>query len=150
MILYQWHHYDEAISQLEQVEETDPWYNETTRWLIRAHEMKRDYPHALECYLRLTQGNGGTAEEVAAIRTAYETGGWPAVLRHMKESSNMRNLFRVGTYAQLGENEAAFATLDGMVQNREILLVTIAREPTLEPLRSDPRFAELLKRIGLE
>ena len=115
MILYQWHHYDEAISQLEQVEETDPWYNETTRWLIRAHEMKRDYPHALECYLRLTQGNGGTAEEVAAIRTAYETGGWPAVLRHMKESSNMRNLFRVGTYAQLGENEAAFATLDGMV-----------------------------------
>lgn len=150
MILYQSGRYDEAIAQLEQVEETDPVYNETTRWLIRAYEMKGDYPHALECYLRLTQGSGATAEEVAAIRTAYETEGWSAVLRHMADSSNMRNLFRVGTFAQLGDKEKAFDTLDGMLQNREILLVTIAREPTLEPLRSDPRFGALLKRIGLE
>lgn len=149
MILYHWRHYDEAITQLEQVEETDPGYNETTRWLIRAYEMKSDYTRALECYLRLTQATGGTAEEVAAIRTAFETEGWPGVLRDMTNSSNLRTLFRAGTYAQLGDKDKAFATLEEMYSRRAILLVDIAREPTLDPLRDDPRFDDLLKHIGL-
>lgn len=150
MILYQSGRYDEAISQFEQVEATDHAYDESTRWLIRAHEMKGDYPRALECYIRLTKNRGGTPEDVAAINTAYESEGWPGVLRNMTKSPNLKTLFRAGTYAQLGEKDKAFEALEEMYGWHHIFLVTVAHEPTLEPLRSDPRFDDLLKRIGLK
>jgi DNA-binding winged helix-turn-helix (wHTH) protein/tetratricopeptide (TPR) repeat protein len=150
MVLYEFGHYDEAIAQLEQVEETDPIYDEASRWIMRAYEMKGEYPQALECYIGLTQRKGGTPEELAAIRTAYETEGWPGVLRNMTTSPNLRTLFRAGTYAQLGDKDNAFATLEEMYTNRHIFLVTIAQEPTLAPLRGDPRFDDLLNRIGLK
>ena len=150
MILYQSGRYDEAIEQLEQVEQTDPLYKETTRWLIRAHEMKKDYPRALESYLSLMAHSGAPPEEIRAVKAAYEQNGWPAVLRTMIDSPNMRTLFKAGTLAQLGEKEMAFDPLEDMFKRRAILLITIAQEPTLDPLRNDPRFDDLLKRIGLK
>ena len=133
MLLYESHRYDDAIAQFEQVEETDPGYNETTRWLIRAYEMKGDYAHALEYYIKLTNASGGTPDDIAAIRKAYETEGWRGVLRNMTNSPNLKTLFRAGTYAQLGENDKAFATLEEMFTRHHVFLVTIGQEPTLEP-----------------
>ena len=43
LILYHFRRYDEAIAQLQQVEDTDPNYHETDKWLIRAYEMKKEY-----------------------------------------------------------------------------------------------------------
>lgn len=149
MILYQSRNYDDAIAQLEQVEQTDPHYKETTRWLIRAHEMRQDYPRALESYLSLMKQSGSPPAAIAAVNAAFEQNGWPAVLRTMIDNQNMRTLFQAGTLAQLGEKEKAFEPLDEMFGKRAILLITIAREPTLDPLRDDPRFDDLLKRIGL-
>ena len=148
MILYYSRRYDEAIAQLEQVYETDQGYKEPTRWVLRAHEMKGDYRKALDCYLRLTEQSGGTAEEIAAIKSAFDREGWSAVLRHMTTSENLRTMFRAGTYARLGENDKAFETLEEMVRRRAILLITVAREPSLDPIREDPRFNLLLRRVG--
>lgn len=149
MILYQLRQYDEAIKELEQVEETDPLYVEASRWLSRAYHQKGDFSRAVAYYIRLTQFSGGSADEVAAIKTLFETEGWTAVLRNMADSKYMRTLFRAGSLAELGEKDLAFATLEEMSVNRAVLLVTIAREPTLDPLRNDPRFNNLLKRVGL-
>jgi DNA-binding winged helix-turn-helix (wHTH) protein/tetratricopeptide (TPR) repeat protein len=150
MILYQSRRYDEAIKQLKQVEETDPVYKETTRWLIRAYQMKEDYPRALESYVSLMAQSDASAETIASIKAAYEQNGWPAILRTMVDNQNLRTLFKAGTLATLGEKDKAFETLDEMVKRRAILLVTIAREPTLDTLRDDPRFDDLLTRIGLK
>ena len=52
-------------------------------------------------------------------------------------------------YAALGEKDTAFAWMEKAVEERSTWLVYSKWEPRLDPLRSDPRFQELLRRIGL-
>jgi hypothetical protein len=53
-------------------------------------------------------------------------------------------------YAGLGEKEQAFALLDQAYKERSYYLATyLATDSRIDSLRSDPRFAELRKRVGL-
>jgi hypothetical protein len=52
-------------------------------------------------------------------------------------------------YAALGDNDAAFRWLDIAVDTRGVGLIFLAAEPVYAPLRSDPRFPGVLRRIGL-
>jgi len=49
----------------------------------------------------------------------------------------------------LGEKEAAFKSLDKAYDERSIDLVLAKVDPRLDPLRDDPRFKEVLKRLNL-
>lgn len=149
LILYHARRYDEAIEQFNQVEQTDPAYRETARWLIRSYQMKGDYETALGHYLRLLDHSGATVEELTAVRLGFENEGWTSVLRSMIGNNNLRTIFLAGTYAQLGDKDNAFDVLEEMFDRKSILLITLKREPTLDPIRHDPRYAELLRRIGL-
>jgi serine/threonine-protein kinase len=51
--------------------------------------------------------------------------------------------------AALGDKRAAFAWLDRAVRDRASLLVYLRRDPRTDPLRADPRFTALLRRVGL-
>lgn len=53
-------------------------------------------------------------------------------------------------YVALGEKDQAFAWLDKAYEEHDFILVLLKVEPTFDNLRSEPRFAVLLKRIGLE
>jgi hypothetical protein len=52
-------------------------------------------------------------------------------------------------HAGLGEKDKAFALLDKAVAERFTSVVYSKWEPRLNPLRSDPRFTQMLKQIGL-
>ncbi len=52
-------------------------------------------------------------------------------------------------YAGLGEKDQAFTWLEKAYEERASRLGYLKVEPLWDPLRSDPRFAELLRRIGL-
>ena len=52
-------------------------------------------------------------------------------------------------YTALGDKDAAFAWLDKAMKDHSTWLVYSKWEPRLDPLRSDPRFQDLLRRIGL-
>jgi predicted Zn-dependent protease len=52
-------------------------------------------------------------------------------------------------YMGLGDKEQAFAWLDRAVDDRTWSLYLLRVEPMLDPLRSDPRFARLIQRVGL-
>ena len=52
-------------------------------------------------------------------------------------------------YTALGDKDAAFAWLDKAMKEHSTWLVYSKWEPRLDPLRSDPRFQDLLRRIGL-
>jgi tetratricopeptide (TPR) repeat protein len=53
------------------------------------------------------------------------------------------------TYAALGEIDLAFSWLERAFERKAESLSSLKTDPKLDPLRGDPRFAELLKRIGL-
>ena len=48
----------------------------------------------------------------------------------------------------LGDEERAFELLEQGYEERDGNLVFLAVDPTFDPLRSDPRFDDLLRRIG--
>ena len=49
----------------------------------------------------------------------------------------------------LGDRDQAFAWLEKAYQDRDTVLVYYLRDPQLEALQPDPRFADLLRRVGL-
>ena len=61
------------------------------------------------------------------------------------------NLFRgiALVYAALGEIDLAFTWLEKALERRAESLLTSKTDPKLDRLRGDPRFAELLTKIGL-
>ena len=52
-------------------------------------------------------------------------------------------------YAGLGDKEQAFACLEKAYAQHEPLLVALKMEPLFNGIRSDPRFRDLLRRVGL-
>jgi serine/threonine-protein kinase len=53
-------------------------------------------------------------------------------------------------YTGLGQKDRAFAALEQAFADRSGLLVWLNVEPAFDPLRDDPRFDDLLRRIGFE
>ena len=51
--------------------------------------------------------------------------------------------------AGLGEKDEAFAWLEKAYQQREYELTLLRVSPAMDNLRSDPRFTDLLRRVGL-
>ena len=52
-------------------------------------------------------------------------------------------------YADLGDKEQAFRWLNTAYQERDLLLEGLKTDFLLDPIRSDPRFAELVRKVGL-
>ena len=52
-------------------------------------------------------------------------------------------------YIGIGDNEQAFDWLEQAYKERSNLLLLLQVYPLLDPLRGDPRFADLIHRVGL-
>jgi hypothetical protein len=79
-------------------------------------------------------------------------GDWPAALVAMRQLQrrDYASPWQVATiYAQLNDKERAFEWLDKAYDGREHDLVFANAWPLFDNLRSDPRYAQLLQRIGL-
>ena len=50
----------------------------------------------------------------------------------------------------LGEKDQAFEYLNKAVERREWRIIMLNVDPPLDPLRDDPRFAEIVRRVGLK
>ena len=56
----------------------------------------------------------------------------------------------VNAYLGLGENEAAFTWLENAYKEQSNILGLLKVHPYFDPLRGDPRFADLVHRVGLD
>jgi hypothetical protein len=52
------------------------------------------------------------------------------------------------TYLGLGQKEEAFRWLDKAYEVRSMCMMWLKVDPPLYPIRSDPRFADLVRRVG--
>ncbi len=70
-------------------------------------------------------------------------------LHEMTELTYVSPMSLAMVHVGLGEMDAAFAELDRAYEQRAFFLVFVGVDTPFEPLRDDPRFAELLERVGL-
>ena len=69
-------------------------------------------------------------------------------LEELSKSRYVSPYDRATVYAGLGEKDQAIAWLEKAYQERSDGLVFLKVEPKFDGLRSDPRFADLLRRVG--
>jgi hypothetical protein len=71
-------------------------------------------------------------------------------LRKLEEGYAVDAAYQIAAiYAASGDVDSALTWLDRAREQRDSGLATIQREPVFRPLHGDPRYAELLKKIGL-
>ena len=73
-----------------------------------------------------------------------EGGGWIAEQAH-----EFGEILSRAETLRLGEQERAFEWFEKAYQERYQFMVHLHQEPRADSLRSDPRFADLLRRVGL-
>lgn len=155
--LYWSRRYDEAIAQFKRVVAMDANFRSAYSFLWISYEMKGDYEQAFEWYSAGHRLGGASARDLEALKTAYTKLGWRGVLQH--EIDHWRQEEKTGVivnaglaslYAQLGSQEQAFSCLEKAYEKHEAWIMPILVDPELDPLRSDPRFQDLVRRIGLQ
>jgi TolB-like protein/Tfp pilus assembly protein PilF len=92
-------------------------------------------------WLGLALGHGG---KVAEARDLLEQ------LRRMAETAYVPPTAFAWTHLGLGEVDAAFAWLDRAVEGRDQLMMPIKSYAFFDPIRADPRFAALLRKMNLQ
>jgi len=86
------------------------------------------------------------------MRNAFRTAGMPGFWRKeieillREDPSNFLGL--ASDYAQMNEKDKAFGMLEKLYENHDPDLVTIKENAYLDPLRDDPRYDDLIVRIG--
>jgi TolB-like protein/Flp pilus assembly protein TadD len=154
--LYLARRFDEAIEQCRKTLEMDPSFPLTYSLLGRAYLAKGMYGESLvelEKYLALSPRNPAALAGLAyAHARSGERNRALGVLDELRALSKQRHvasyLFAI-VYAGLGEKDQAFAWLEKAYEERDGSLPMLKVNPTWDPLRSDPRFADLARRVGI-
>jgi serine/threonine protein kinase/tetratricopeptide (TPR) repeat protein len=149
--------YDEAIDQLRKTVELDPNYWYAHNVLGRAYEASGKLPEAIAEFKRVLELENKVAENSCNLGHAYALSGQRTeaekIIAQLKVSSPQTYVppYNMATiYAGLGDKDQAFAWLNRAYDERsDNLVLFIKVDPQVDNLRSDPRFGELLRRIGL-
>ena len=156
--------YDQAIEQFRKAIELEPaqLVLGSIYWHLGAvYEKKGMYVEAIAEYQK-AMNLSGDSDLAAALEQDYKTSGFREAkrvvmqknLQKMREASKRKRVPPLPfafIYADLGEKEQAFEWLEKAYEERSSALVHLGDGTacTCDALRSDPRFADLLRRIGL-
>ncbi len=116
--------------------------------------MKGMYAEAISEYQKWISLEGDSTSVQCHLGYAYAMSGKRdealAILNKLKTTKEYVSPFNLGVlYVGLGDKEAAFQSLERAYAEHDLQMVTLKVEPPYDALRSDPRFADLLRRVGL-
>ncbi len=147
--------YDQAIAQLQKTLEMDPDFPRGHWFLGQAYVQKAMFEEAITEFQKAIAITGGKPEHIAALGHAYAASGKrheaEKLLDELKELSKQKYIPSYALaviHVGLGEKEQAFAWLEKAYEEHDPFLVIFVRpDPAFDPLRADPRFQSLLRRM---
>lgn len=155
-ILFYARRYDLAIDYFQTLLEKNPSYPRALWLLIHAYIEKGMYKQALnEVKVHAARaGNGpgywqilgsvyGRAGDAELARGELEK------LENLMQSEELSPESMIYVYVAMGNKEEALSNLEKAYAGHYNILTTLKVDPTLDPLRSDPRFQDLMRRVGL-
>lgn len=150
---YQARRYDEAIDEAKKVLDMNPNLDLARSLLGQAYLRKGMYEEAIgEFQKRKTPGTGGVG-----LGQAYALSGRRS--EALKEIEKLKALMKERyiaphtvalIYASLGDKDNALEWLEKAFEDRSTMMIWIKVDPPLDGLRHEPRFREIVKRMGLE
>jgi TolB-like protein/Tfp pilus assembly protein PilF len=156
-ILFQSHRYDQAIRELRSVlavRPEDSYALLTLGFTLVANNQPGDAIPVLEKAIAVTHGS--PASTGVLIRAYAHAGRRPDALRLLAELHQRQKVGYVpsgafvNAYLGLGETDQAFAWLERAFEEQSNILQFLKVHPYFDPIRGDPRFADLLRRTGLD
>lgn len=156
-LLYFNRQYDDSVAQLAATHDLDPNFTLGYGLLGMNYFHKKMPDKAVEAWLRgsALEGEGLSGDAEQTLRNAFARSGMEGYLRKrielLKQQSKQHYIspyFIAMDYAMLGEKDLAFEWLEKAFQERSSWVVELRVDPLWDPLRSDPRYKELLQRMG--
>jgi serine/threonine protein kinase/Tfp pilus assembly protein PilF len=141
---------DESEAQVKKAIELAPDFWFSHYYLSNVYRFKGNYAQAIEELAKSKELRDET-EAAELIRESFARGGWQGLLHavtveHAPMKMSAYNM--AGFCAETGDKDRAFAALNEAVDKADQFFGFVKIDPFMKPLRDDPRFAELLKRIG--
>ena len=145
--------FDKALDQARKTYDLDPNLVTSQNWMCHSLDVNGMYAESLAISEKAALSNRSLE---AALGYAYAKGGRrqeaEAVLKQWKEIEKTKyvsNYWMAVVHVALGERDAAFAELEKAYQAHDWFLQRLKVDPFMDSLRNDPRFADLVKRVGL-
>ena len=146
---------ENAVEQLRKVLDIDPKFSPARRILEELYAHLGRHKEAVaerETALSLSGG----PELAASIEEDFTKSGYKGVLQswlqgltELSKHSYVSPYSIAESYMRMGEKQKAFEWVEKAYEEHDSGLVSLAVEPMFEPLRSDPRFKEILRRMKL-
>jgi hypothetical protein len=136
------------------VAETDPNFVATYAWLVPALNVQGNAAEAFEWFIKWQAVLKTDEETVQDYEKAYQTSGWQGVGRERVKRFDERKIRSYFLEACLtvhtGDKDKAFEYLENSYQRHEWGMSHLQVDPSLDGLRADPRFGELVRRVTLQ
>jgi hypothetical protein len=114
-------------------------YEDAVRVIQKAMTLSKDSPEKV-------------AANVAALDSAYSESGpkgyWMWRLKRLEGEYDRYPVYASIYYAQLGDKDQAFVWLEKAYEKHEVAMILLKVYPSWDPLRDDPRFQDLLRRMN--
>jgi TolB-like protein/Tfp pilus assembly protein PilF len=149
--------YDRAIDQFNKTLELQPDFRPPLEFLPICLEEKGQYDAAEKAF-KVAAGRVGVDPSVALINLAHfyalrgRTGEAMPLLKQLEQQAMLKYVPADSialVYVGLGDKDHAFLWLNKAFEERAFKLPWLKVEPRWDPLRSDPRFQELVKKVGI-
>jgi TolB-like protein/Tfp pilus assembly protein PilF len=147
--------YDKALELSRKTLELDPNFLNAYSIIGWAYEEKKMFDEAVAANQKRMVVAGEDKQKIEALEQAYKKGGWKGYLQKIlefdKEEFNQGKGSAgsiAGNYALLGEYEEAFKWLERSYENREDAMAWLKVSAVYNPMRSDPLFQDLIRRVG--
>ena len=154
--LYMARRYDDAIEQLQRTVELDPNYP-VTYWVLGLLLRKMGhYERAIAEGEKSVNLSGGSSMMRAALAQTFGAAGRKekaieilVELAKLAKQKYVAPYFFAGIHVGLGESDRAIECLEKSYEEHSHWLIYLHMDPGLDALRSNPRFQDLLQRVGL-
>lgn len=148
--------YDSALEKFRQALERDANFAFALYQTARCYDQKAMLDEAIAEYRKAIALSGGSSVMTARLGYTYTLAGRKAeakaALEELFAASKQRHIspYLIATiYSGLGDKDKAMQWLEKAYEVRDGMLVMLKVDAHLDGMRSDPRFQDLLRRVGL-
>lgn len=153
---YQARQFDRTIEQNQRALELDPTYAIALVNIGRAYQQKGMHPQAQAAFQKILAAAPDDPAVLALLAHEYAVSGRrteaqqiAAQLKNISTRRYVPALYFALISTGLGDKDDAFRWMESAVEEKTEYLVYLASEPLADPLRSDPRFVNLTRKVGI-